>query len=295
MAGLTIELFGEVERDIEPRFVEAEIKRLSRPNRERAVGGGRDQEVSIQDQLLMTIVWLRCYPKQDVLAYLFGVSESSVSRILNRMLPLLEASGRDTMRMPDPGRKRRHTLDKLLVDTPELAVIIDSFEQRVQRHKERSEADTHYSGKKKQHTLKSQVGIDEENGLFVDVSASVAGPTADIDLLKQSGLLKRLPTGIGAIGDLAYVGIDKLHPEGNAASPRRKPRGKDRPPEDMLFNKAFSRRRIKVEHSIGLARRFEALSQMDRHHRKNHTTRVVAVCGLVNRRLIKRHRLVNFA
>lgn len=295
MTGLTLELFGEVERAVEPRFTEAEIKRLSRPDRIRGLGGGREQELSIRDQILMTIVWLRCYPKQDVLGYLFGVSESSVSRVLNRVLPLLEASGRDTMRMPDPGRKRRRTLDELLQETPELAVVIDSFEQRVQRHKERKEADRHYSGKKKQHTLKSQVAVDEEYGLFVDVADSVPGPTADIELLKQSDLLNRLPEGIGGIGDLAYIGITDLHPQGKGATPRRKPRGKERPPEDILYNQAFARRRIQVEHSIGLARRFEALSQTDRHHRKNHTARVVSVCGLVNRRLIKRHRLMDIA
>jgi hypothetical protein len=74
------------------RFIEAEIERLSRPDRQRALGGGRDQGLEMVDQLLMTLVWLRCYPKQHVLAYLFGVSESSVSRVLNRMLPLLAQS-----------------------------------------------------------------------------------------------------------------------------------------------------------------------------------------------------------
>lgn len=295
MTGLTIELFSEVESDVEPRFSEAEIKRLSRPDRKRGLGGGREQELSIRDQILMTLVWLRCYPKQDVLAYLFGVSESSVSRVLNRVLPLLEASGRDTMRMPDPGRKRRRKLDDLLKETPTLAVIIDSFEQRVQRHKERNEADRYYSGKKKQHTLKSQVAVDEEYGLFVDVADSVLGPTADIELLKQSQLLKRLPKGVGGIGDLAYIGIAELHPQGIGATPRRKPPRQERPPEDISYNRVFARRRILVEHSIGLARRFESLSQMDRHHRKNHTARVVSVCGLVNRRLVKRHRLARFA
>lgn len=291
MTGLTIALFDEVVEDVEPRFVEAELMRLNRPNRRRAIGGGRDQEVSITDQVLMTTVWLRCYPKQDVLGYLFGVSPASVSRILTRTLPHLAASGRDTMRMPDPGRKRRKNLDELLTDTPELAVIIDSFEQRVQRHQDRSASQAHYSGKKKQNTLKSQVAVDEETGLFVDVSQSVPGPTADIKLLDQSGLLTRLPSGVGALGDLAYLGIDKLHPQGLGATPRRKPRGKERPPEDILFNRAFSQRRIQVEHSIGLIRRYEALSQMDRHHRSNHTDRVVAVCGLANRHLARRFRL----
>ncbi len=295
MTGLSIALFDELEQEIEASFIEAEAKRLLRPERERAVGGGRDQVLAIQDQVLMTVVWLRCYPKQHVLAYLYGVSESSVSRVLERVLPLLEQNGRDTMRMPDPGRKRRKELDELLKETPELAVVIDSFEQCVQRPQARKESDAHYSGKKKQTTLKTQVAVDEETGLFVDVSPSVKGPTADIKLLDASGLLNRLPPGVGAIGDLAYQGIDKLHPTQAAACPRRKPRGKDRPPADIAFNQAFARRRIMVEHSIGFARRFEAITQMDRHHRKNHAARVIAVCGLANRRIAYRYRFVNFA
>jgi hypothetical protein len=232
---------------------------------------------------LLTVIWLRTYPTNEVLAYLMGVSDSTVSRVLARMVPLLEAAGTDTMRMPDPGRKRRRQLDELLRDTPDLAVVIDTFEQRVQRCKDRAAADAHYSGKKKQHTLKSQVAVDEETGQIVDVADSVPGPTADITVLAQSGLLARLPEGVGGIGDLAYVGIATLHPKGLGASPRRKPRGKDRPPEDIAYNRAFSRRRIVVEHSIGRMRRYQALSQTDRHHRQNHSARVRAVAGLVNR------------
>jgi hypothetical protein len=290
MTGLSVQLFDALAQEIECLFMDNEAQRLSRPDRQRGLGGGRTQEVAIIDQVLMTVIWLRCYPKQHVLAYLFGVSESSVSRILARVLPLLAQSGRDTMRLPDPGRKRRRELDELLKQTPELAVVIDSFEQRIQRPQERQIADAHFSGKKQQHTLKSQVAVQEESGYFVDVAASVPGPTADIKLLEHSRLLERLPGGVGALGDLAYVGIDKLHPTGNAATPRRKPRGKPRPPEDVAFNQAFARRRIVVEHSIGLARRFEAITQTDRHHRKHHTARIVAVCGLVNRRLAYRHR-----
>jgi hypothetical protein len=290
MTGLSLHLFDELQQSIEPAFIEAEVKRLSRADRQRELGGGRSQELEIVDQVLMTVVWLRSYPKQHVLAYLFGVSESSVSRVLNRVLPLLEQNGRDTMRLPDPGRKRRRELDELLKATPELAVVIDSFEQRIQRPPHRPAADAHYSGKKRQHTLKSQVAVDEESGQFVDVSASVPGPTADLKLLEQSRLLERLPEGVGGLGDLAYLGMDQLHPTGTAATPRRKPRGKPRPQEDVVFYRVFARRRIVVEHSIGLARRFEAITQTDRHHRKNHAARVAAVCGLVNRRLAYRHR-----
>jgi hypothetical protein len=233
-----------------PGYAEAEEKRLSRPDRKRAIGGGPDFELTARDQILLSVVWLRKYPTYEVLGYLFGTSDTTLGRYISRILPLLEAAGRDTMRLPDPGRKQRRHLDELLKETPELAVIIDTFEQAVQRSRKRAEADQYYSGKKKRHTLKSQVAVDEASGQIVDVAASTYGPTADLSLLKQSGLLERLPPGLGAIADLAYVGTAALHPDGLGATPRRKPRGQPRPAEDIAFNTAFSRRRIKVEHTI---------------------------------------------
>jgi hypothetical protein len=288
MTGLRLNEFDALIDEMLPQFVEVEQKRLQRPDRQRQIGGGRTPELDERDQILLTIVWLRVYPTHEVLGYLFGVSDSTVSRIIRRVLPVLEQDGRDRMRMPDPGRKRRRSLDQILQDTPELAVVIDSFEQKVQRPKDKNERDDYYSGKKKAHTLKSQVTVDEDTGAIIDVSDSVPGPTADIKLLEASGVMECLPKGVGGIGDLAYVGIDKLHPQGLGASPRRKPRGKPRPQEDVVYNRAFSRRRIIVENTIGRLRRYQSLTQTDRQHRQNHAARVRAVAGLVNRQLAYR-------
>src|SRR5216683_3021914 len=97
-----------------------------------------------RDQILLSVVWLRVYPTQEVLGYLFGVSDSAARGVIERVLPVLEQAGRDTMRLPDPGRKRRRKLDDLLRDTPELAVVIDSFEQKVQRPRDKTQADSLY-------------------------------------------------------------------------------------------------------------------------------------------------------
>jgi hypothetical protein len=288
VTGLCVAEFDELLADVLPQYANQEQQRLERPDRQRAIGAGHPFELNVRDHILLTVVWLRVYPTHEVLGYLFGVSDSTVSRLIKRVLPVLEAAGRDTMRMPDPGKKQRRTLDDLVQDTPELVVVIDSFEQRVQRPRDRDEADGYYSGKKKQHTLKSQVAVDETTGQVVDVADSVRGPTADLTLLKQSQLLDRLPPGVGGIGDLAYVGIDKLHPDGLGAAPRRKPRGKPRPAEDVAYNTAFSRRRIIVENTIGRMRRYQSVTQTDRNHRQLHTPRVVAIAGLVNRQIAHR-------
>lgn len=285
LTGLTVPEFDTLVVDLLPTFAAAEQARLRRPTRQRAIGGGRQFALSPREQCLLTVIWLRQYPMHEVLGFLFGLSHPTVGRIIARVLPLLEAAGRDTMRLPDPGKKQRRALDVLLAETPDLAVIIDTFEQAVQRPKDRATADRYYSGKHKQHTLKSQVMVDEGSGRIVAVSASVPGPTADLTLMKQSGVLDCLPPGVGALGDLAYVGLDRLHPQGLGATPRRKPRGKPRPVEDMAYNRAFARRRVVVEHTIRRMRCFQAVRQRDRHHRRHHTARVYAVAGLVNRRL----------
>jgi hypothetical protein len=283
LTGLPVAEFDALYQDLAPHQGAADAARGQRPGRRRAPGAGPPFKLARRDQLLLTVVWLRRYPIFAVLGYLFGIEETTALRTVARLVPLLEAAGRATFRLPDPGKGHRPDLDVLLADTPGLAVIVDTFEQQVQRPRERSEADTYYSGKKKQHTLKSQVAIDERDGRIVDVPASVRGPTADLTVLKASGLLARLPPGVGALGDLAYVGIGALHPLG--ATPRRKPRGQPRPAEDGAFNTAFARRRIGVEHTIGRLRAYQALTQTDRHHRRGHTARVRAVAGLVNRRL----------
>jgi hypothetical protein len=283
LTGLTAPLFDRLAQDLAPALAEADRRRRDRPDRRRAAGAGRPFALADADQLLLTVVWLRHYPTEEVLGFLFGVSDSAARRARERLVPLLEQAGRAAMRMPDPGRGRRKDLPRLLADTPGLAVIVDTFEQKVQRPRRRQRA--YYSGKKKCHTLKSQVAVDEETGRVVDVAESVPGPTADIRVLQRSRLLGRLPEGVGALGDLAYVGIEALHRRVRGAAPRRKPRGRPRPAEDRRYNRAFARRRIVVEHTIGRLRRFRCLAEGDRHHRKRHAQRVRAVAGLVNRLL----------
>jgi hypothetical protein len=301
--------FDQLVKEMTPLYTQAQLERHSltltraKQPRKRASGAGPHFMLGMRDQLLLSVVWLRQYPTNEVAGFLFGVSDSTSSRIINRWVVLLARAGKDGMRMPDPGRKHRRSLDDLLREIPELGVVIDTFEQGVQRPTDREQADRWYSGKKRRHTIKSQLGVDRNSGEVVDVGESVPGPTNDLSLLKQSGLMERLPPGVSGEGDLAYVGIAiaNLHPGGLGFTPRRKPRGADkhrprgqdkqRPPQDIAYNTAFARSRVVVEHTILRMRRYECLGQTDRHHRniKGHTERVAAVAGLVNRQI--RHRL----
>ncbi len=274
-------MFDGLAADVLPALADAKFARRDRPDRDRAVGAGHPFGLGPADQVLLAVVWLRVYPTHAVLAYLFGVSESAARRTLGRVLPVLARAGKDTMRMPDSGKHARKRLPALLKDTPGLAVLVDTFEPPTHRPKRRQRA--YYSGKTKRHTLKSQVGVDEESGRVVHVPPSAPGPTADLTLLKRSRLLGCLPKGVGLPGDTAYLGAAKVRPGVACATPRRKPRGRPRPAADRRYNRAVSRRRVAVEHTIRWLRVFQALTQVNRHGRKRHEQRVRAVAGLVNR------------
>jgi hypothetical protein len=69
MTGLRVSEFDALASDVLPRYAAAEIERLSRPDRQRAIGGGHPFELEARDHMLLTVVWVRVYPTHVVLGY----------------------------------------------------------------------------------------------------------------------------------------------------------------------------------------------------------------------------------
>lgn len=161
LTGLTVPAFGTPSAEVVPAVETAHRKTLDRPDRQRAIGAGGEFGLRTADQFPTAVLWLRQYPTREVLGFLVGVSDSP-PRAVRRCLPALEQAGKDTMRVPDLEVGRQNRLPALPADTPGLAVVIDTFEQRAHRPLRRQRA--YDSGKMKAHTLKSRVGVDENPG-----------------------------------------------------------------------------------------------------------------------------------
>ena len=286
MSGLSVALFDELVADLAPAYAQATYAQRHRAGRQRAVGAGHPRSLALRDEFLLTVVWLRHYFQQETLGLFFGVSDTTALRTIARVLPVLEAAGRDTMRQPPPSRRQRLGVAGALAAFPELAALdeetrlIDTWEQRVQRPQQRAEADRHYSGKKKAHTLKTQVVVEAGSGRVRSVTPGVCGPVADGTVLRSSHVLEHLPPTGRGLADRAYIGADP-----RVLTPRRKPRGQERPAEDVAYNRAVARVRITVEHTIRDLRLFQALSLPDRHRRRGQEARVCAVVTLHARRV----------
>ena len=81
-------------------------------------------------------------------------------------------------------------------------LLADSLEQPIYRHSDQKEQQKHFSGKKRQDTLKSHIiGLPEGKDI-VEAEVGVPGPTADINLFRNSQ--KKFDKSQTFSGDKAY-------------------------------------------------------------------------------------------
>ena len=165
-------------------------------------------------------------------------------------------------------------------------VVIDSKEQRVNRPTGYDAQKPYYSGKKKAHTVKTQVVVDP-CGRIESVGDSVpGGANHDLPLLCGSGVLEQLAQGEAAMVDKGYVGVKNYYPDVPVVIPFKAGRNHPLTEEQKAYNREVARYRIVVEHTMAQLNRFTVLRQVFRGQQRGRHGQVVRVVArLVNRRL----------
>lgn len=118
---------------------------------------------------------------------------------------------------------------------------MDVMESPIEKPQRRQKA--FYSGKQKDHTLKTQVII-EQKALKIICLAQGKGKTHDFRLLKTSGV--KFGKLLKVIADKVYQGITKTHEL--SQTPLKKPRGGKLTSSQKKYNRELNRLRIVVEH-----------------------------------------------
>lgn len=102
----------------------------------------------LKEHLCLTLVYLRQYPVQEVLAAGFSISQAQVSRIIERMSLLLSQV------LPTPELTAKailtfvESLPAELLEAHAAPVVLDASEQRIERNRENAQQQKDYSGKK---------------------------------------------------------------------------------------------------------------------------------------------------
>jgi hypothetical protein len=264
----------------------ATATRRDRRPRQNVPGAGHPYDNDARARLLMALLWLRVYPTYAVLGFFFDLHKRNAQLNVRAALEVLD--GLDTFPFDRPGcdRSKLRSVAEVMAAFPQVRVIIDAKEQRVNRPRGVETQRPYYSGKKKAHTLKTQVVVDP-CGRIETVSDSVpGGANHDLTLLRASGVLERLDAGEGAMMDKGYVGVKTSHPAVPIVIPFKAGRGHPLTGEQKAFNRVVARHRIVVEHTMAQLNRFTVLRQVFRgRERPRHSGVVRVVARLVNRRL----------
>ncbi len=238
--GLTPTALGELLSVALPELLRRRHQhQQQKPHRKRGVGGGRKRLLAPYQELLLALVYLRHNVAFSVVGALFGVSADVAENTFHEVVLVL----RDVCPSERfEAQKRWQKGQPSWQPTSEERVLIDSFETPVPRPSQPGKQRRLYSGKKKRHTLKTQV-LTDQNGHLLAIEAGHRGPTADKRIYEQSSVEEPFAHA-DKRGDLGYKGLLSVQ------TPYKKPRGGLLTPEQKAANRQLASERVYVEHGI---------------------------------------------
>ncbi len=118
-------------------------------------GGGRDEKISEEEQIIMTLIYLRHHLNFQLLGLMFQVSESTANNIFHKWQKLLELAL--PFSLLEQVKKCEESLEKIQEILTDYELIVDTSEQEIERSIDYEQQKKYYSGKKKMHTVKNQI------------------------------------------------------------------------------------------------------------------------------------------
>ena len=254
LTGVEAETFhGLVER-LRPHWQDRIVSVKNRSGRPWGVG-------ELEEHLLVLLILYRCAITQDFMACLYQTDKSTVSRSLRRIEVL-------TARVL--GIKRTVRVSREEAE----ALIIDCTEQPIERPSRKQRC--WYSGKKKRHTIKTEIII-TESGRIVSVSKPAPGRVHDLEIRRRG---PPLPASSHVYADSGYQGLQNDH--AGIDIPYKKTKANPLTKDERVYNHALSRLRVRVEHSIGRLKSFRILSERYRYPKSRYAVKISTVAGIIN-------------
>jgi len=288
--GLDVPEFDALSTNIQNSHTAYEQKRLAREDRQRRIGAGHPFKLPLIDRLLMLLMYYRLYATSTLLGCLFDLGQTNVLKNIR----MLEPHVKGVLPLPKKLHQkagRLGTLDEVEALFPGFTAFLDATEQAIPRPTAKGKRRTHYSGKMKKHTVKTQITVNAD-GLILHKTPHARGRRHDYALFKWRR--PHLPDAVHLGVDRGYDGIQHEYPTVKALVPfkRRGPgRGKrgvkarELTAEQKAFNRRLAGKRVVVEHTISRLKKFRILAHTFRNRLKHYDAMTAIVCGLVNLRI----------
>ena len=179
--------------------------KASRKKKQRARGGGRKSNLpSLSDKLLFIMVYQKTFPLQTMHGLQFGLSQGQVNHWIHRLLPILQMS------LSELGMKpaREGTQVATLAESSEggANLSLDATERELPRPVEAKKQLEKYSGKKKTHTDKNLILVNENTSKVVYLSPTAEGKKHDKKLADEAAI--SYPRAASLTKDTGFQGYE---------------------------------------------------------------------------------------
>jgi len=262
--GLTINEFDDIyEREIVKRYKKHEIKRLSkRDNRKRSIGAGRHFKLDLKDRFVMLLVYYRLYITYTLAGFLFDLDQSNICRDIQKIGGLVRACIPIPQKIYPITKRLKMPAEEVEQYFPGFLSFIDCTEQQIPRPIDKEKRKMYYSGKKKRHTVKNQLMVNNRGFIIHKTDHHKKGKKHDYDVYKKDHPVT--PKQVVNVIDLGYLGIEKDFPEQLSALPCKKKRNQDLSPEEKEQNNSHSIKRMVIEHTICRLKKYMIMSDVFR-------------------------------
>jgi hypothetical protein len=273
-------------KEITKRYHDYETKRLSkRKDRKRDTGAGRPFKLDIKDRFLMLLVYYRLYITYTLAGFLFDLDQSNICRDIQKIASLIRQC------IPIPQKiynitKRLKTPEEVERYFPGFIAVIDSTEQQIRRPVDKRKRKAYYSGKKKRHTVKTQLMVNN-HGIIIHKLGYKKGRRHDYDIYKENH--PGTPKKVVNVFDLEYLGVETDFLEQLSSIPNRKKRNLELSQEEKEYNMNHSKKRIVIEHTICRLKKYRIMSQIFRNRLRKYDRISDIVTGLVNYRIMNHY------
>jgi hypothetical protein len=273
----------------------AEFERKYREGRKRKIGGGRAYKLKLLEHKLITfLLYYKLYVTQEFLGIILDIDQANIARLIKKIAPLIEQAADPALAKYltqaksecNEESKRISDWEEFLQRYPELRdVSIDATEQKCFRSQDYETQKNHYSGKRKQHSLKTQIAV-SATGKILDVSQTYPGSVHDKTILDQEKTPKKFPRKTAQRYDLGYQGAVQEYPQHYLILPHKKPRGDDLSPLAKELNQMHSRRRVVAENALSRVKKFRICADQYRGLTDNYNQIFRGVAAILNFKLI---------
>jgi hypothetical protein len=175
--------------------------------------------VDWEDKLLFILVYQKTYPLQTMQGLHFGLSQPQTNYWIHRLLPVLQRALQTLGMLPERDGSQVAT-HPLAQEGGVLELAIDGTERRRQRPHDATRQRDHYSGKKKTHTDKNILVVNETTDKVIYLGPTVTGKTHD----KKAADEAAIPYPVNATLD-KDTGFQGYEPPGaQTRQPQKKPK-----------------------------------------------------------------------